>query len=375
MALTVEFIEDGREIWQVDWALVQMLVRSHAHYESILIHSKIESLSQTDWYNPLSWPMPDLVQYEVDWDAATNAKKEATRARMMEFQNNIYDSVESVKRHLKYLIEETHHNKEKFRNNLRTASQETSANIDQAVNTYETATTVARVTRDISADTILIGATFLSGGAALGVAGAGSMMKGAGTFQDTGNVGAAIMETTGSFIFTAIPIGRAASGAATASLTEKGTLVLFESQFEVAKGLAAGDNIEKAMANRALKIATSATGDIIGDKVRVLVSKTGLPATIRISPWSNATADLEELVTKQANGHINTQLIGGIGKSAVNYLTDRRSNRPSTRRAMQVEPATCIGADEFCADMNVLDRAVQRIGSVQMERISRLEQY
>jgi hypothetical protein len=102
---------------------------------------------------------------------------------------------------------------------------------------------IARFIRNLSADTIMVGASLVSGGAALALAGTGSVAKGAATYQDTGKVGAAVIKATGSFALAVIPI-KAPGG----SLDKPAYLILGSGIVDGSTSFAAGGDLRQALA-------------------------------------------------------------------------------------------------------------------------------
>lgn len=104
------------------------------------------------------------------------------------------------------------------------ANRQSSDNIAANVANWETALGIAQTVRDASATILVAGASVMSGGTALAVLGAGSALRGTATYQDSGNVGAALVQATGTFVVGAIGIAAApaaASGAAGSNLTAR----------------------------------------------------------------------------------------------------------------------------------------------------------
>jgi len=98
------------------------------------------------------------------------------------------------------------------------AWRRTSESIDGAVSRGEAAAAAARKVRDLSATVLVIGSSFMTGGASVAVLGGGSLLQGVAVWQDTGNVGSAVLQATGTFIVGVIPLG----GAGTAAVRAEG---------------------------------------------------------------------------------------------------------------------------------------------------------
>jgi hypothetical protein len=167
----------------------------------------------------------------------------------------------------------------------------------------------ARVVRDLSAGTLVVGATFLSGGTALAVLGGGSALKGTATYQDTGNVGAAMLDATATFTVGAIGIGAAgAASSATTSVAsrglmsrvgeagtggmrqavtdhvrQQGAVVLvgagLNAQFELANGLVQGRTMEQSLRSAGTRFGTDVvSGAVLGP----VLDRCALPVATRL---------------------------------------------------------------------------------------------
>jgi hypothetical protein len=62
-----ELMQCGSRQYAVDWAVVRRMMLSY-HVASLQWQSAREvSLSESHWWNPASWSMPDVSHIEVDW--------------------------------------------------------------------------------------------------------------------------------------------------------------------------------------------------------------------------------------------------------------------------------------------------------------------
>ncbi|MEQ9569234.1 MAG: hypothetical protein RLN75_03505 [Longimicrobiales bacterium] len=173
---------------------------------------------------------------------------------------------------------------------LKAASRQSMQNIDRTVGRWETATAVATFTRDLSADVFIVCAGTLSGGAALAGLGAGSFAKGAFKYQDTENVGAAILEGTFSFVTGVIPVpgaakvGRGQHYAIVASKTKleatgKFAVALVEGKDPAEAALSAG--VSTVVGLGAGKLAKKLAPDDLG-AIKRLMGDTAIPVSVRL---------------------------------------------------------------------------------------------
>lgn len=368
--MSTEYITDPYGTWAVDWTIVRLIVRSHANSLAILNNGVRSETSEVDWYNPFSWGMPDVVSYDVNWNQVRRERDRTTNEVLGDFRRNISNSVPGVKDRLQSLIFETESNRNIFRNNMNSATRETMRNINSSVEGYETAVSAARITRDVSAEVFLVGATFLSGGtAALAIAG-GSAFKGVATFQDTGNVGAALIETTGSFIITIIPVARGAGGATAVAASRaetiayEGAVIMLDAQFEVAKGLVSGDTLQQAIARGGLKVVTAGVGAGIGevfktDAVRNMLAKTAIPATMQISRGAADTISTLDFAGGVTSAVVNQQAVGRVGNAAINSMVPGQQSQSSSTYEAEPQGQVCLASEGTCARLEMLEQAIR----------------
>src|SRR5690606_37155944 len=159
--------------------------------------------------------------------------------------------------------------------------------LERAVGRDQTAIDVAKVVRDSSATTLLIGATLLSGGtagAAFATLATGSGLKATTKYQDTGNLGAASVELAGNLIFGMIPIGRAGEALKGA---EKAAVLIMQANWSATVSLVEGKSLSESLASGALAlIADPVAGAIVGSPVvKKGLEKVAVPAATAVLLW------------------------------------------------------------------------------------------
>lgn len=142
---------------------------------------------------------PDLITIETDWNGIQHAKLAMAQADYLYLARLMLLRREEGREALELMRRDTENYNARLRSMQREASSATMLNMQTSISRGEMAEASARFVRNASASTLVIGASFLTGGAALGVLGAGSAMTGAVRYQDTGNVGEAVLETVGTF--------------------------------------------------------------------------------------------------------------------------------------------------------------------------------
>jgi hypothetical protein len=158
MAAEVFRSRDG--IYLVDWALVGRMIRSYVRAQEMLDEHNTKVNTDSHWFGPT------LHTVDVNWDAVTKNTTFKSEAQLRDFYCNAKRSMRSQINLLKCWNRETAKLNDKFQAQMRDAQHQTMANIGSSVSHFGTAIKVAQVTRDFSAEFIMVGATYLTGGAA-----------------------------------------------------------------------------------------------------------------------------------------------------------------------------------------------------------------
>jgi len=205
------------------------------------------------------------------------------------------------------------------------ANGRSSSNIDSVVSGWEYALKAAQFVRDASATILVVTAGIVSGGTGLAAATAigmtevtagtamttlavGSAMRGAFTYQDTGNVGSAAVNAIGTFSVGAIGIGAAG---ATMSSAEQTTILVIQS---TGQGMTTGGQalIEGRNASDAARAAAVSAGfGFAGGAIGARVGNMSFVGQVAV----NGVADLS----------------GNIASNAVIAPPDRPLPRPAVR--------------------------------------------
>lgn len=203
------------------------------------------------------------------------------------------------------IVDDTWH-----RTQVASCSQRSSASISRVVDNWETALTTARIVRDASATILVVTAGLVmapAGAAAAGAAGmtgisagtatttlaVGSAMRGAFTYQDTGNVGSAMVNATGTFVVGMIGI----SGASAATLTsgQQATILVIGSAAQGTtagmQALVEGKSMRQAAVAAAVGAGSQALGGVVGARIESLGFVTQLAAGTVIDLGGNMASN------------------------------------------------------------------------------------
>ncbi len=263
--------------YAVDWDIVERFCMSYWQTYYQLRCSETIRMSESSWYNPLSWKLPEIRTIEVDWDAVRANAHRACAADMFAYSRNASSSMRDIAWDVKYKVEQTAVQRRNFTNLLKEAQSANLSAMDSAVNDYSGLIEAARFVRDTSADVVAIGSTIATGGAAAGLLGASSAMKGMGKYQDTGKVGASVLYGAGSMLLGAFKVGGA-------KLTTAGeyTLIIAQGTLEAGTSLAAGDNFGNAVQTGGLKIVSAGAAQALfgSSWVKRIFAKLPIPINV-----------------------------------------------------------------------------------------------
>lgn len=164
--------------------------------------------------------LPTVYHYELKFDRAKEDAAAAVAAYRREGFAKFVDKKQQVSylpagRDVEYMRErlaDIEQAGRKARNELEAAQREVSKrsiqNIHAVAGRWETAHTIATFVRDGSADILMAGAVVASGGAAVALTAAGSIMKGVGKWEDTGSLGRGLATAAFTFVVAVIPGGK-----------------------------------------------------------------------------------------------------------------------------------------------------------------------
>lgn len=244
----VPFQDDGGRAWEVDQLMLWMLVREYVHARNLYNRSRVNVERRIFG--------PDITTVEIDWIDFRPTKDRDSQELYHDTSRRLLANGDQGFRELVMMRERARHYSDEFRRKQERAQADTMSSIDRSVRRGEVGETAARAVRDVSAGTLVVGATFLTGGAAVGALGAGSLLNGTATYQNTGNLGAAAINATGTFVVGAVGLAGTAGGGlvharhALTSGQQTALLLLgvkMDVSFRFAQGLVEGKEIKDAL--------------------------------------------------------------------------------------------------------------------------------
>ena len=65
--MSYEVIQNGNTQFYVDWSVMRRLIRSYWMANLQYYNAQEVPMSDSHWYNPMSWSLPEVSTLEVDW--------------------------------------------------------------------------------------------------------------------------------------------------------------------------------------------------------------------------------------------------------------------------------------------------------------------
>lgn len=164
-------------VYSVDWEVVKRVCRSHVRWQSIMDHYVI-----TEESHLLG---PDIRWIEVDWKLVSADVEQKSGREYQSVVTAAQQSIDRAAESVRAMVDETQHYRNEFQKEQRACSAMSMQNVEKSVSRAGYAVTGLTWVRDFSADFVLIGASALTGGAAVGAIGAGALLKGVYKGEDT----------------------------------------------------------------------------------------------------------------------------------------------------------------------------------------------
>jgi hypothetical protein len=302
-------VDRNSGVWQFSPDGLEHLARQHVRQECMVRRSR----TVREWH----WIGPDVVNVETDFTSVRTDVERGWRPLFGILERRIAEDPQGALDDLNRLREEVGAWTQMYLDMQRSASHETMDNIDRSVARGEMGKTVATGVRDLSATMVVAGSAFMSGGTSLAFLGMGSVAKGAYRYQDTQNLGSALLTATGTFVVGAIPLnpygGEALRGSSSwlakvggkeaIRWGEKTTLVIvgsgLDASLEGAAALAEGKNVRHAFGSAAMRFGL----DIAAGGLGTTFDKWAIPFAARVTMDSSATFLSDRAVSAAGEEH------------------------------------------------------------------------
>jgi len=252
-------------IYLIDWEGLARIIRSCKRAGAVKAYSKVVvERGERDWA-ALGMRLPDLHSVEVDWNRVSMETTTQAEMELRKFYGAAGRSMKAQLTNLVHMMEQADDDRDAFQDKQSEAQQKTTDNIDSAVHNGAVAVDILKGVRDTSAEVVMVGATYVSGGtAAILFTGVGSGMKGAFVYQDTGKADKALATFSTNLLLGAadLKVGAAIRGLASTSERIGMAIVWSKSKaiLEVPKGLIEGKSLKQSASAAAAKLVASTPG-------------------------------------------------------------------------------------------------------------------
>lgn len=329
--MAYEIVQNGKTQFAIDWDIVTRLTRSF--YTAIYQWNYADEIKVSDsrWYNPFSWALPELSHLEVDWDRVRRDALSSTNADLKLLRSKANYDASGVARILEKRVEDAARYKQQFVKWMNDVQTQNMQNVEKSVEDYEADKEIAKFVRDRSYDMLMIGAAVMTGGEALAVMGGGSFLKGQAKFQDTGSVGAAAMEGAGSFVFAYVKLGKKFS------LKQDIVLAFVQGTYKAGTELVGGATFSDAAVAGALTLASPGTDRLfdIGPG-KTLFDKAAVPIVITYKKGGEKLAS--ETVSGMMKSSAGNWVQGGIETKGAKLLQSSPQRQAAPESAQQGGP-------------------------------------
>jgi hypothetical protein len=309
--MAYEIVRNMQTEYAVDWTVVDRLV--HSYWKAYMqdTYCNVVTTSDSVWYNPMSWSLPEVEQLEVDWETVRGKALSAFESDKSRMHRLAQTSVRDVAYDVLWKVRQTVELKNWFLNQMAEIQKKNGESIGRSVEKYEGYKEAAKFIRDVSFDTVGVGATIVTGGAGVALLGGSSILKGWGKYQDTDNLGVATMQAAGSFTFGAfkLPGGNL-------SKTGEYVLIVVQGGYESSMSLVAGQTLSEAAQKGLLKIAGDGGAKLLANTelAKLLFSKISLPIKIVSRGEGGAVEDVTQKVFSKVTEKIGAKTVATAGK-------------------------------------------------------------
>lgn len=267
-----ETLRSNDGIYLIDWAGLTRIIRSCKRAGAMNDYSTVETKrGERDW-SAFGMRLPDLHTVEVDWKRVNLETTTQTEMELRNFYAGAGSSMKTQLRKLLEMMEQADDDRDTFHDKQAEAQKKTQDNIEDCVGTAETVIGVLKEVRDTSAEIVMVGAIYMSGGtAAIAFTTLGSGMKAGFAYQDTGRADRAVATFSTNLLMGAFDL-KVGALTKTMSVSEKIGIGIVWSKskavLDVPKSLIEGKNLKQAVSGAAVKLvfSTPATAGVEGLK-------------------------------------------------------------------------------------------------------------
>jgi len=180
--MPVETMQTSNGNYAVDWSLVAEIIESYYRSRHAAETATVVSTSDREWYNPFSWQLPQIKTVEIDWDRCRIYAAIRASAEMQAYQSGFNGNAACVVSEVYQREVAIAFYRDQLRLLMQDAQSFNAASFESSQSGYETSIAITRFIRDLSAGGLVLGSTFVTGGAALAALGGGPVLTGDGKY-------------------------------------------------------------------------------------------------------------------------------------------------------------------------------------------------
>jgi hypothetical protein len=286
-------------VYLIDWNGLARIVRSCKRAGAMNDYSSLVTQQGERDFWALGLRLPDLHSVEVDWNRVSLETTTQTEMELRRFYAAARNSMNAQLLGLVHMMEQADDDRDAFQDKQSDAQQKTKDSIDSAVHTGEAWVKGLTIVRDTSAEVVMVGATYVSGGTAAPLlTGLGAGMKGGFVYQDTGKVDKALATFSTNLLMGVadLRVGAAVKGMSTsgkigiAMIWAKGKSVL-----EIPKGLIEGKSLKQAVSGGGVKLVASTPTSATVEGLKAVLGEKGeawaIPVEVALNIFQDKAGD------------------------------------------------------------------------------------
>lgn len=317
-----QIADSSGTIWMVNADGLTALLRSSVRARFALANSQVVSTGH--------WPNPIIQNVETNWGQVKAETELEVRRQFTTLWLELLRAPANAPVNLAAIAAGTRANQQALARMRQSAMEQSMNSVRAAIRFGETGEAVARFIRNLSATALVAIAAVPTGGGSVAAGGlitagsfstgtattalaAGSALTGFGKWQDTGNVGAAMISGIGTFTVGAIGLG------SVQGTGQQATLVAVQSlksgQMAAMESLVEGDKVETILKKSLVATAGTALGGGINMRLAntALTIETRIAVDMAMSTASSAVSPSPETAAQPASPLVS----GGVTASGV----------------------------------------------------------
>jgi hypothetical protein len=295
-----ETLRSNDGVYLVDWDGLTRIIRSCKRAGAMNDYSRLATERGERDFWALGLRLPDLHSVQVDWDRVALETTTQTDMELRRFYGAAKSSMKAQLMGLVHMMEQADDDRDAFQDKQSEAQQKTAENIESAVQTGEAWVKGLTYVRDTSAEIVMVGATYVSGGTAAPLlTGLGAGMKGGFVYQDTGKADKALATFSTNLLMGVADLKVGAALKEMSSVSGRiGMAIVWakgKSVLEVPKALIEGKSLKQAVSVGGVKLVASTPGTAGVEGLKAVLGEKGeawaIPVEVALNIFQDKAGD------------------------------------------------------------------------------------